>query len=121
VLYSLTMMLGTLTVGMEGGWGQDRTIGVPLTKDGRYTNQIRQNYIVSLKTDASTLQIESFCYKLPQQVYGNSPLEIYKNATSKDEARAAFEQGLFLGGEAAMWSEQVRYCFVRGSRRYEIN
>jgi len=40
-------------------------------------------------------------------VYGNSPIDIYKNATSEKEAKEAMEQGLILGGEAAMWSEQV--------------
>lgn len=46
-------------------------------------------------------------YKGWQQVYLNSPYKIYANATSTEKAGKALEEGLILGGEAAMWSEQV--------------
>ncbi|CAL8069559.1 unnamed protein product [Orchesella dallaii] len=46
-------------------------------------------------------------YKGWQQVYKNSPEFIYANVTSLNKAKKAVAEGLILGGEAAMWSEQV--------------
>ncbi|ODM91115.1 Chitooligosaccharidolytic beta-N-acetylglucosaminidase [Orchesella cincta] len=46
-------------------------------------------------------------YKGWQQVYQNSPQLIYANVTSASKATKAVDEGLILGGEAAMWSEQV--------------
>lgn len=42
-----------------------------------------------------------------QKVYENSPFKIYQNATDSNKAQKALDDGLILGGEAAMWSEQV--------------
>lgn len=46
-------------------------------------------------------------YKGWQRVYDNSPVRILTNATSSKEVEDFLKQGLVLGGEAAMWSEQV--------------
>jgi len=43
-----------------------------------------------------------------QQVYMNSPIKILANSTSEEYAQEAYLKGLILGGEAAMWSEQVK-------------
>lgn len=40
-------------------------------------------------------------------MYKNSPVAIYANHTDLEKANLALAQGLILGGEAAMWSEQV--------------
>jgi len=46
-------------------------------------------------------------YKGWQQVYSNSPLGILANKTNEETANDAYAKGLVLGGEAALWSEQV--------------
>jgi len=46
-------------------------------------------------------------YKGWQTIYDNNPHAIYARQTNSTAADEAYEKGLLLGGEAALWSEQA--------------
>lgn len=50
-----------------------------------------------------------------QQVYSNNPLQILANKTSQENADDAYAKGLILGGEAPLWSEQVRQDIIKST------